>query len=106
MFPPTSITTLNVLANVGLIIFMFLVGLELDPTLLRRNAKNSIFISVTAMIFPFCLGLASSVAVYDELIPKTVPYSSFLLFVAVALSITAVSISRGAADKRQPLGLA
>eukprot|EP01111_Echinosteliopsis_oligospora_P016677 TRINITY_DN7013_c0_g1_i1.p1 TRINITY_DN7013_c0_g1~~TRINITY_DN7013_c0_g1_i1.p1 ORF type:complete len:753 (+),score=196.67 TRINITY_DN7013_c0_g1_i1:68-2260(+) len=87
-----SVNTLNVFANVGLIAFMFLVGLELDAQLLRRNVKKSVIISISAMIGPFVLGLASSVAVYNVLIPSTTRFTNFLLFVAVALSITAFPV--------------
>jgi hypothetical protein len=113
IFPTSSLSTFGVFANIGLIVFMFLVGLELDSRLLTKNARNSIIvslsdmpvpcrsrmwfdgndISVVAMVAPFGLGLAASIPIYNNFIPATVRFTSFLLFVAVALSITAVSIN-------------
>jgi hypothetical protein len=52
---------------------------------------DAVEISITAMIFPFALGIGSAALIYDKLIPHSTDFASFLLFVAVALSITAVS---------------
>ena len=93
MFPPTSMATLQVVANVGLILFMFLVGLEIDVRLLRNHWRQSIAISATAMILPFGLGAASSLVIYHTLIDKShVKFGNFLLFIGVAISITAFPV--------------
>jgi len=93
IFPASATNTLNVFANWALILFMFLVGLELDFHLLKRNIRKSIAISLTAIIAPFCLGLLSSLAIYKlEVDNKKVSYGTFLIFVGVALSITAFPV--------------
>lgn len=51
-----SLPFLTLIANVGLILYMFLVGLELEPVALLRNARQTVAISVTGIIVPFCLG--------------------------------------------------
>lgn len=51
-----SLPFLTLIANVGLILYMFLVGLELEPLALLRNARQTVAISVTGIIVPFCLG--------------------------------------------------
>jgi Kef-type K+ transport system membrane component KefB len=94
LFAKSSLGILKTFADIGLIVFMFLVGLELDANILKRNARNSVLISVVAMVLPFGLGLAASLAVYNTQFEDGAqpPFSSFLLFVAVALSITAFPV--------------
>lgn len=75
------------------------IGLELDPQLMKKNARKSIFISTLSIILPFALGAIVSVYVY-ELIEEdidmqgenAVPFSSFLLFLGAAMSITAFPV--------------
>jgi Kef-type K+ transport system membrane component KefB len=55
IFPDSSMDTFNVIANVGLIVFMFMVGLGIDTNLMRRNASGALAISISAMITPFLL---------------------------------------------------
>ncbi|KAI9139264.1 Sodium/hydrogen exchanger family-domain-containing protein, partial [Paraphysoderma sedebokerense] len=94
IFPPESIGYLKLVAEIGLILFLFLVGLELDPSMLVANAKQSAFISIAGMTVPFGLGVAASSALYNYLMPQpsTVPFSSFFLFLGVAMSITAFPV--------------
>lgn len=93
LFPASSIATFNVIAQVGLIIFLFIVGLELDVAVMKKNMGVAMFISLTAIVTPFLLGLASSYAIY-KLAPvdPNVSFASFLLFVGVAMSITAFPV--------------
>ena len=74
-------TIIIVIANVGLILFMFLVGLEVDPALMRRNIKGSAVISITAMVLPFVLGIGASAYIWNEMpmVPSPSPTSSLLL---------------------------
>lgn len=92
IFPSSSIITFSVFANFGLIIFMFIVGAELDLNLVTAQWKHALTISVSAMITPFALGLASSWVIYHTAIDQSVSFTSFLLFVAVAQSITAFPV--------------
>src|SRR5437899_8379207 len=56
LFPPASLGFLNALSQVGLLVFMFLIGLELDPQLLRGRGKTAVIISHSSIIIPFLLG--------------------------------------------------
>ncbi|XWS48855.1 hypothetical protein CRYUN_Cryun13aG0112500 [Craigia yunnanensis] len=91
IFPPKSLTVLDTLANIGLIFFLFLAGLEIDPKALRRTGKTALAIAVTGIGLPFALGIGSSFLL-QATISKGVNASAFLVFMGVALSITAFPV--------------
>ena len=66
IFPESSLQVFGVVSNLGLIFFMFLIGLEVDPRLLTSNLRSSFVISISAMLAPFFLGLAVSTYIYEE----------------------------------------
>ncbi|KAJ1969505.1 K(+)/H(+) antiporter [Dispira parvispora] len=93
IFPKDSLPFLSLVANLGLILFLFMVGLELDLSAVKRNAHRAIGISVAGMILPFGLGAAVSYALYTVIgTNKDVPFGSFLLFLGVAMAITAFPV--------------
>ncbi len=92
LFPATSMPVLKMLSQVGLILFMFLIGLELDPRLLKGRGHTSVIISHASIIVPFGLGAVASLWLYPRLSDPSVPFSSFLLFMGVAMSITAFPV--------------
>lgn len=93
IFPTQSISYLNLLANVGLILFLFLIGLEVDVGVMKKNGRNSAIISVAGMVLPFGLGAAIAVPIYNTYVDHSVTsFGHFLLFVGVAMSITAFPV--------------
>jgi Kef-type K+ transport system membrane component KefB len=92
LFPPESLEYLNVLSQIGLILFMFLVGLELDPLLLRGHRHTAIIISHSSIIAPFLLGAVLALYLYPRLSGPPVPFIGFTLFIGAAMSITAFPV--------------
>ncbi|RKH31664.1 cation:proton antiporter domain-containing protein [Corallococcus sicarius] len=93
LFPPESMPFLKMLAEVGLVLFMFLIGLELDPKLLKGRGHSSVVISHSSIIVPFGLGAAAGALwLYRSLSDPSVPFSSFVLFMGVSMSITAFPV--------------
>ncbi|KAG7097485.1 hypothetical protein E1B28_004827 [Marasmius oreades] len=92
IFPIQSMPLLNLTANVGLVLYMFLVGMEIDVRVLKRHFRASAIISVVGLILPLGLGAALGIGVYKQFVSPTVNFGYFLLFVAVAIGITAFPV--------------
>ncbi|KAF9347495.1 K(+)/H(+) antiporter [Mortierella sp. AD094] len=93
IFPPVSLSYLNLVSTIGLVFFLFLVGLELDPSLVVKRARFALGISFAGMALPFGVGAAVSYVLYKELGEDTVVgFGQFLLFCGVAMSITAFPV--------------
>src|SRR5580698_6456983 len=92
LFPGMVGPYLNIIAQVGVILYMFLVGLELDPSLLRRRGHAAVAISHASIIAPFLLGAALSLLLYPRLGSASVRFTSFALFMGVSMSVTAFPV--------------
>jgi Kef-type K+ transport system membrane component KefB len=92
LFPASVGPFLNIISQVGVILYMFLVGLELDPALLRRRGHTTVAISHASIIAPFLMGALIALYLYPKLSTSDVPFTSFSLFLGVSMSVTAFPV--------------
>ena len=108
VLPAEATPVLGVLSQLGVILYMFLVGLELDLSLLRTSVSKTIAISLAAIVIPFVFGSALAWGLFESLASAGTDRASFVVFVGVALSITAFPVlARILGDRglqRTPLG--
>ena len=108
VFPADSLGALRIMSQVGVILFMFLVGMELDLPQARRHANTALMVSHVSIIFPCFLGVVVALFLYRSFAPPDVSFLSFGLFMGIAMSITAFPVlARILQDRgltRTPLG--
>lgn len=92
LFPPETLPILNVLSQVGLIFFMFLIGLELNPKYLKGQLEVAILTSHVSILVPFSLGTLLAVGLYPVVSTAGVSFTAFALFLGAAMSITAFPV--------------
>ena len=92
LFPATSLGTLGVLSQIGVVLFMFIVGMEVDLEHLREKASSAIMVSHASIIVPFLLGSALSLTLYPKLATPNSRFTPFALFMGIAMSITAFPV--------------
>lgn len=83
---------LKAVSQLGVILYMFLVGLELNASRLKHQARSAVAISHASITLPFVLGAALALALYPTLANAGVPFTSFALFMGVAMAITAFPV--------------
>jgi Kef-type K+ transport system membrane component KefB len=92
LFPKESLPNLQFLSQVGLILFMFVIGMELDLKVLRHQAHEAVVISHASIIIPYFLGMGLAYYMYDNYAPENISFISFALFMGIAMSITAFPV--------------
>lgn len=92
LFPPASLGFINTIAQLGVLLFMFVVGLDLDLAKLRRQSHAALLTSHASIIAPFLLGTLLSLALYSTYAPAGVPFAPFALFMGAAMSVTAFPV--------------
>ena len=92
LFPTESLGNLQFLSQIGLILFMFVIGMELDLKVLKNKANEAVVISHASIVIPFALGISLAYFVYYKFAPQGVEFLSFSLFMGIAMSITAFPV--------------
>jgi Kef-type K+ transport system membrane component KefB len=109
LLPPSVHPLLSVLGSLGVVLYMFLIGLELDLQLLRRLGRSTMAIAQAGVVVPFALGVGLSWWLYDGYAPAGTSFTVFALFVGVSLSVTAFPVlARILSDRgmtQTPLGV-
>jgi Kef-type K+ transport system membrane component KefB len=109
LLPQSTAPYLEIIAQIAVVLYMFLVGLEFDGAMLQKKGHAAVAISHVSIILPFLLGGLLAVFLYPRLSSADVPFSSFALFCGVAMSVTAFPVLARILTDRQmhttPLGV-
>jgi Kef-type K+ transport system membrane component KefB len=92
LLPSSVAPFLSVLSQVGVILYMFLVGLELDLSFVRNRTHATVAISHASIVVPFLLGSTLALLLYGRLASADVPFTSFALFLGISMSVTAFPV--------------
>ncbi|HEX5222115.1 MAG TPA: cation:proton antiporter [Verrucomicrobiae bacterium] len=108
LFPKASLGTLQLISQIGVCVFMFVVGMELDPVHLRQKARVAVVISNVGIVVPFVLGIGAAFWLYQSFAAPGAKFTPFALFMGTAMSITAfpvlVRILKDRGLMKTPLG--
>lgn len=108
VFPSGSLNALQLLSRVGVLLFMFVVGMELDLKVLKEKSHSAVLVSHASIIFPFFLGMLTALFLYNAYAPVKIPFWEFSLFMGIAMSITAFPVLARILDEghlvKTPLG--
>ena len=108
LFPQESLGALKLFSQIGVILFMFVVGIELDLQHLRRKAQAAVLVSHASIIVPFFLGVSLALFLYRQFAPEAISFMAFALFMGSAMSITAFPVLARIIEERgltrTPLG--
>ncbi|KAJ4253337.1 hypothetical protein NW762_010492 [Fusarium torreyae] len=108
IFPKESMPVLTNVATIGLLLFLFLVGLEVDTRMFKSNWRVAVSVGLASMVLPFGLGVAVAWGLYkeygDEGTMKDMEFGTFALFIGTALAITAFPVLCRILSELQLLG--
>jgi Kef-type K+ transport system membrane component KefB len=108
VFPTESLATLKLFSQIGICLFMFVVGMELELTHLRGRAHTALVVSHASIMMPFLLGVTSALFLYGPLSGAGATFTTFALFMGISMSITAFPVLARILEERglsrTPLG--
>lgn len=92
LFPESSLSALHILSQVGLVLFMFIIGMEVDFDVLKKSAMQALIVSHVSIVLPFFLGVLLAFELFIDFAPQGIPFTAFALFMGIAMSITAFPV--------------
>jgi Kef-type K+ transport system membrane component KefB len=108
LFPQSSLGSFDVLSTVGLILFLFLIGSELDYEHVREQKGTATLASLTSMVLPFGMAVLAAPILRRQFASSNVSGISFTLFLGISMSITAFPVLARILEEREmqttPLG--
>ncbi|KAG9315987.1 Sodium/hydrogen exchanger family-domain-containing protein [Chiua virens] len=85
IFPSASLPYLSLTAKIGLCLFLFVIGLEIDWSIVRRNVRLSVVVSLAGVLLSFSIGCGISVAIYHYLIGPSTDFKYLMMFIAYVI---------------------
>ncbi|HEY6643257.1 cation:proton antiporter [Povalibacter sp.] len=92
VFPADSLGTLRLLSQVGICLFMFAVGMELNVEHVRNKAATAVAVSHASIVFPFLLGVILAYYLFSSMAGPRASFVGFALFMGISMSITAFPV--------------
>jgi Kef-type K+ transport system membrane component KefB len=92
VFPTPSLATLKLLSQIGVCIFLFVVGMDLDLNHLRDRAQTAVVVSHVSIFFPYFLGVSAALFLFSSLAAPGTSFMAFALFMGISMSITAFPV--------------
>lgn len=92
VFPAESLGTLKLLSQIGICLFMFSVGMELDLSHVRNRAKAAVAVSHASIVAPFLLGVGLAYLTFTDFAGPSATFTGFALFMGISMSITAFPV--------------
>ncbi len=92
LFPASALGNLQLLSQIGLVLFMFIIGMELDIDILKKRATEALVVSHLSIVFPYFLGVGLAWFLYSTFAPANIPFIAYALFMGIAMSITAFPV--------------
>ena len=92
VFPASSMDALRLFSQIGVCLFMFAAGMDLDITLLRNKAHTAVVVSHASIIIPYFLGVVMAFFLYSHLAQPGASFTAFALFMGISISITAFPV--------------
>ncbi len=92
LFRPESLTNLELVSQLGLVLFMFVIGMEVDFSVLKSKINETLVISHAGILVPFFLGLMASHWIYEKYASHQTAFLPFALFIGISMSITAFPV--------------
>lgn len=92
VFPSASLGYLQILSQIGILFFMFIVGMEMDLPALKKEIHSAVVISHSSMMAPFLLGMVLALYLFKSCAPAGISFPEFSLFMGIAMSITAFPV--------------
>jgi hypothetical protein len=109
VFAASSLGSLRLFSQIGVCLFMFVVGMELDVSQLKQQARTAVLVSQTSILLPFLLGMVSSLFLFPRFAGSATTFPAFSLFVGISMSITAFPVLARILEERgltqSPLGV-
>jgi Kef-type K+ transport system membrane component KefB len=109
VFPANSLGSLRLFSQIGVCLFMFVVGMELELPQLKQQARTAVLVSQVSILFPFLIGMACALYLFPEFAGPATTFPAFALFIGVSMSITAFPVLARILEERgltkSPLGV-
>lgn len=92
IFPESSLTNIEFLSQIGLVLFMFIVGMELNLKTIKSKANDALIISHVSIAVAFALGVLSAYFLFGKYTYNNTVFLPFALFMGIAMSIAAFPV--------------